>query len=67
VEDKKRAAYRQGIIVGLGLAVLTAIEFAISQVPQNLAVFLILIAVIKAAIIVQYFMHVYRLWRAEEH
>jgi caa(3)-type oxidase subunit IV len=67
VEDKKRAAYRQGILVGLGLAVLTIVEFIISQIPGNLAVFLMLISVIKAAIIVQYFMHVYRLWRAEEH
>ena len=67
MEEKKRAALRQGIYVGLGLAVLTAIEFAISQVPANLAVFLIIISVIKAAVIAYYFMHVYRLWRAEEH
>jgi hypothetical protein len=67
VEEKKRAALRQGIYVGLGLAVLTAIEFAISQAPANLAVFLIIISVIKAAVIAYYFMHVYRLWRVEEH
>lgn len=67
VEDKRSMAYRQGIWVGLGLAVLTVIEFVISQVLPGGAVFLILIALIKAAIIVQYFMHVYRLWRAEEH
>jgi hypothetical protein len=67
MEEKKRAALRQGIYVGLGLAVLTAIEFAISQVPSNLAVFLIIISVIKAAVIAYYFMHVYRLWRVEEH
>jgi hypothetical protein len=31
------------------------------------AVFLLLIALIKAAIIVQFFMHIYRLWREESH
>ena len=67
MEEKKRAAYRQGLLVGLGLAVLTGIEYAISQAPLNLAVFLILISVIKAAVIVYYFMHVYRMWQGEEH
>jgi hypothetical protein len=67
VEENRSAAYRQGIWVGLGLAVLTVIEFVISQVLPSGGVFLILIALIKAAVIVQYFMHVYRLWRAEDH
>jgi len=31
------------------------------------AIFLLLIALVKAALIVQFFMHVYRLWREESH
>ncbi len=67
MEAKRSAAYSQGIWVGLGLAVLTVIEFVISQTLSNAGVFLILIALIKAVIIIYYFMHVYRLWQAEEH
>jgi heme/copper-type cytochrome/quinol oxidase subunit 4 len=67
VEAKRSAAYSQGIWVGLGLAVLTVIEFVISQAMTNGGVFLILIALIKAVVIIYYFMHVYRLWQAEEH
>lgn len=63
----KKAAYRQGVIVGVGLLVLTLIEFFISQAEiTSLSIFLI-ISLIKSAIVVQFFMHIYRLWREESH
>ena len=63
----KKAAYRQGVIVGLGLLVLTLVEFFISQAEiTSLSIFLI-ISLIKSAIVVQFFMHIYRLWREESH
>ena len=65
--SEKRPAYRQILLVFLVLAVLTAIEFAIAINLDNAAVPLFLIALVKAGLIVQYFMHIYRLWRPEEH
>jgi heme/copper-type cytochrome/quinol oxidase subunit 4 len=66
VELQKKAAWRQGNIVVVLLAVLTIIEFVIAIVSGSI-VFLFIVALIKAAIIVQVFMHVYRLWREENH
>jgi caa(3)-type oxidase subunit IV len=67
VNDKKKADYRQGIIVFLVLAVLTAIEVAVANYLDNPGVPLIIIALVKAGLIVQFFMHIYRLWREESH
>jgi caa(3)-type oxidase subunit IV len=66
MEDRKAAEYRQIFYVFLVLAVLTGIEFAVSITIAN-TVLLTLIALTKAALIVQFFMHVYRLWRQEDH
>ena len=65
--NDKKPLYRQILLVFLVLAVLTAIEFAVAINLDNAAVPLFLIALVKAGLIVQYFMHVYRLWREEEH
>ncbi len=66
MNDKKAAAYRLGWITLVILAVLTAVEFALSVYFGSL-VFLFIVAVIKAAVIVQNFMHITRLWREESH
>ncbi len=66
MDEQKKAAFRQGNIVVLLLAVLTIAEFAIA-IKSGSTVFLFIIALIKAAIIVQVFMHVSRLWREESH
>ena len=66
MDEQKKAAFRQGNIVVLLLAVLTVAEFAIA-IMSGSTVFLLIIALIKAAIIVQVFMHVSRLWREESH
>lgn len=66
MEERKAADFRQVYIIFIILAVLTAAEFLVST-NLNAPVLLLLIAVAKAALIVQFFMHVYRLWREEEH
>ena len=48
------------------LAVLTIVEFFVAVYIESL-VLLFIIAVVKAAIIVQNFMHIARLWREESH
>ena len=66
MKDKK-ATYRQILIVIVVLAVLTAIEFAVALSLDNATVLLFIIAVVKAGLVVQFFMHINRLWRGEEH
>ena len=67
MKEKRTAAYRQGIIVFLALALLTAVEFAVGSMLEDAAVILIVIGLIKAGLIIQFFMHIYRLWREEDH
>ena len=64
----KQQAYRQGVYVALVLAVLTIAEayLAIGLEYSSSSLFLI-ISLIKSALVVNYFMHVYRLWREEGH
>jgi cytochrome c oxidase subunit 4 len=64
--DKKRAAYRQGVYVFIFLAVLTIAEFFVSAATDGSVTFLMIIALLKAGIIANFFMHIYRLWRTEE-
>jgi heme/copper-type cytochrome/quinol oxidase subunit 4 len=66
MNDKRAAAYRLGWITLIILAVLTIIEFAVTIVLGSL-VLLFIIAVVKAAVILQNFMHIARLWREESH
>ena len=62
----RRAAYRQGFLVLVGLAVLTGLEFVVAQLTNGSPVFLMILALLKAGIILQYYMHVRRLWSEEE-
>lgn len=66
MQTTKAADYRRILIIFVALAVLTVAEYFVS-VLWGSAVFLLLIALAKAALIVHFFMHVYRLWREEEH
>lgn len=66
MSEKKSAAYRLGLITMVLLAVLTIVEFFVAVYIESL-VLLFIIAVVKAAIIVQNFMHIARLWREESH
>ncbi len=59
-----KSAYRIGVIVLIGLAILTLIEYGLAQVG-GLAVPLLLVAVFKAALILEYYMHFSHLWGEE--
>lgn len=65
-ENWKKAAQRIGFIVFAGLMLLTLVEYFVS-VYLDSVVGLFIIMLIKAALIVYYFMHIYRLWRQESH
>jgi len=67
VEQKRKAEYRRNVYVFIVLALLTLGEFIIAINLENAAVPLVIVALIKAGLIIYYFMHVYRLWREEEH
>ncbi|MBI4631533.1 MAG: cytochrome C oxidase subunit IV family protein [Chloroflexi bacterium] len=60
MDAKKAAEFRLGIIVLVVLAVLTGAEYGISFTPA-LWLALIVIALIKAGIVIQYFMHIKRI------
>jgi cytochrome c oxidase subunit IV len=66
MQDNRAAAYRLGYITLLILAALTLVEFVVA-IYLGSAILLLLIALVKAAIIVQNFMHITRLWREESH
>ncbi len=66
---RERAAHQLGLGVILLLAVLTAVEFAVFAVLDATAALILLlipIALLKAGLIVNYFMHVARAWRSED-
>jgi hypothetical protein len=62
----RRQAYRTGVFVLIGLALLTGLEFVIATMLGASTVFLFVIALAKAGIVLQYFMHVDSLWSEEE-
>jgi len=66
VKENKSKAFRRGWIIFVVLLLLTAVEFVIGVAMNSIALLLV-IALIKAALIVYYFMHIYRLWREESH
>ncbi|NJN83585.1 MAG: cytochrome C oxidase subunit IV family protein [Caldilineaceae bacterium] len=64
---KRSKAYRTSATVALILAVLTVIEYFIA-INMDSAVLLMLIALLKAVAVMNYFMHISRLWTQEgEH
>jgi cytochrome c oxidase subunit 3 len=58
--NDKSSALTQGVIIFVYLAVLTAIEYLIA-VSFNAVSILALVAVIKAALVMYYYMHIYKL------
>lgn len=61
----KGAAFRQGIIVALILAGLTVLEYYVGIAFPSAAL-LFLLALIKAALVVYFFMHIYKVWSGTE-
>lgn len=66
MSERKSAEYRRIFLVFVVLAVLTAVEYVLGIYLPSPAILLI-IALAKTVLIVNYFMHVYRLWREEAH
>lgn len=64
--ETKAGVYRTGFNVFIALAVLTIVEYFVG-VTLNSAVLLFILALFKAALIINWFMHIYRLWREEGH
>lgn len=62
----RKATYRRGFLVFVGLAVLTALEFWIASAAGGSTVFLFIIILAKAGLILQYYMHLGQLWGEEE-
>ena len=67
MSEVKASAQRTGLYVFLALLVLTIAESVIGGLETPITVLLLIIALVKAALIVYFFMHVYRLWREESH
>ena len=63
----RKAAYRQGIYVLVGLAVLTAAEFAVASLLDGSVGLLFILILAKAGVIIQYYMHLNRVWGEEAH
>lgn len=67
MEAKKASKLRLGWLVIGALGVFTAVEYWIAvSLHSNPLPYLAVIALIKAGLIVQYFMHVAQLWHREE-
>jgi hypothetical protein len=64
-EEQKSAAYELGGTVLLGLAVVTAVEYAFG-VRGLSVVAMFIIALLKAGMILNYYMNISRLWSDEE-
>jgi hypothetical protein len=64
MNSKRAAAYRFSTTIALVLAVLTAVEYFIAL--QNAgATIMFLLALAKAYCVVNFFMHIARLWRTD--
>lgn len=67
MSEAKKSAQRTGLYVFLALLVLTIAESIVGSLETPITVLLLIIALVKAALIIYFFMHVYRLWREESH
>lgn len=61
---RRSAGYRLGVLVLLGLGVLSIVEFLLAALGSTALMFVIII--LKAALIMYFFMHIASVWRAEE-
>ena len=58
---------RLGLIVIAALAILTALEFWVAvSMTTALFITLVVIAIVKTALIVEYFMHFSHIWKTED-
>lgn len=64
---KKSPPYFLGLAVLIVLGILTAIEYWVGTHDSPSLAVLVVVALIKAALIVNYYMHISHLWRSEDH
>lgn len=62
-----KSVYRRGFNTFIALAVLTAIEYVAGIVENPSTVLLILLAIAKAALVLNVFMGITKLWRGGDH
>lgn len=62
----KNFRLRLGWIVFIALAILTIVEFLVGAYVRPTTPYLVATAIIKAWLIVYYFMHVPQLWRKDD-
>lgn len=62
---KKGLALRRSVIVFLGLAILTAVEFILAKMSVP-SIILWIIALTKAGLVINFFMHISRLFQPDE-
>lgn len=60
----RQAAYQRGVVIFVLLAVLTGIEYVVGAFA-NLPVVLVLFAIIKAGLVLYFFMHISRLFNLD--
>ena len=66
MSQNKKQTYKLGLIVLIVLGVLTAIEFGVGAAHIPWVWIFFLLALIKAWFVLQYYMHLPRLFKAEQ-
>lgn len=64
-KKNKAAAFRTSLIVAAALAILTIAEYFLALVYSGAAL-LLLLGLVKAYFVVNFYMHISRLWTTEE-
>ncbi len=64
-QTNKRSPFVVGAIVAVVLAALTVLEYFVG-ITYPSATVLFLLALLKAVLVLYFFMHVYRLWRPDD-
>jgi len=65
MDHKKSAALQQGVFVFIALAVLTAVEYWVG-VSTDLAALIAVLFLVKAVLVINFYMHISRLSSPEE-
>ena len=60
----RKSAYRTGLLVLGGLAILTIVEYGAAALGSTVIMFLFIM--FKAALVMYFFMHIVMVWRTEE-
>lgn len=63
----KRRLQRIGLVVLIGLMILEILDYVTAQLTGGSITILLVLALINAALIVQYYMHIGELFTDEEH